>query len=575
MGKILIIKTGSTLPEMKARRGDFEDWTLARLGVAVAQGQVPTLAICFGHQLLAYALGGEVNDNPHGREYGTVEVQLAAEAAADPLLVGWAPSIRVQVAHTQSVLRAPTGALRLAWNAHDACQAFRAGPCAWGVQFHPEFDADVVRTYIDHMRPLLSAEKQDPDALRVATVDTPYGEEILKRFGRLADIYGRKKIYLWGMAGYALTSFLCGAAGSGTWLIIFRALQGMSGALIFGTGMAILTSVFPAHERGRAIGISVASVYLGLSLGPVAGGFLTQHFGWRSIFFLTVPMCLAVWTLVVVMLKGEWADAKGEKLDLAGSFIYCLALVLLIFGFSRLPEPAGLYCVLAAVMGFLLFVKMENRAASPVLDLRLFRENRVFAFSSLAALINYSATFAVGFLLSLYLQYVQGMSPQQAGLVLISQPIFMAAFSPVAGWLSDRFEAHRVASLGMALTVAGMLLLLLLKNGTPVSFVVVSLIFIGLGFALFSSPNTNAVMGSVERKYYGVASATLGTMRLTGQMLSMAITMLVMALYFGKTRITPESHDRFLLSMHTTFLIFSILCTAGVFASLARGKNQR
>jgi GMP synthase (glutamine-hydrolysing) len=236
MGKLLIIKTGSTLPEMKARRGDFEDWTLARLGasassaasqvVDVTRGeplpeyaavsgvvitgshamvtehrdwseqtarwlagavarQVPTLGICYGHQLLAYALGGEVNDNPRGREYGTVEVQLAGEAAADPLLEGWAPAIRVQVCHTQSVVRAPEGALCLAWNAHDACQTFRAGPCAWGVQFHPEFDADVVRTYIDYMRPLLAAEKQDPDALRAATVDTPYGEELLKRFAKL------------------------------------------------------------------------------------------------------------------------------------------------------------------------------------------------------------------------------------------------------------------------------------------------------------------------------------------------------------------------------------------------------
>jgi MFS family permease len=306
----------------------------------------------------------------------------------------------------------------------------------------------------------------------------------------------------------------------------------------------------------------------------VAGGLLTQHFGWRSIFMLIVPMCLVVWGLVFGKLKGEWADAQGEKFDLPGSFIYCLSLVTLIFGFSRLPAMVGIYCVGVAFIGFLLFVKLEMRAAFPVLDLRLFKENRIFAFSSLAALINYSATFAVGFLLSLYLQYVQGMSPQKAGLVLIAQPIFMAAFSPLAGKLSDRFEAHMVASLGMALTVVGMLLLLLLHSGTPIPFIVVSLIFIGFGFALFSSPNTNAVMSSVTKEFYGVASATLGTMRLTGQMLSMAITMLVMALYIGKAKITPASQNQFLLAMHTTFLIFSMLCTAGVFASLARGKSR-
>ncbi|NTV52483.1 MAG: MFS transporter [Candidatus Firestonebacteria bacterium] len=416
------------------------------------------------------------------------------------------------------------------------------------------------------------------DALGLNWVATAYllsAAMFLLPFGKLADIFGRKKVYMWGMAIYAVTSFLCGTASSGLMLVVFRVFQGLGGAMIFGTGMAILTSVFPPHERGQAIGISVSSVYLGLSLGPVAGGFLTQHLGWRSIFFLTVPMCFAVWVLVFWKLKGEWADAKNEKFDLPGSLVYSLALVSLIFGFSRLPAMEGVYCVAMAFIGFLLFVKLETRAKFPVLDLRLFKENRIFAFSSLAALINYSATFAVGFLLSLYLQYVQGMSPQQAGLVLISQPIFMAAFSPLAGRLSDRFEAHLVASLGMALTVVGMLLLLLLKTGTSVPFIVVSLIFIGFGFALFSSPNTNAVMGSVTRQFYGVASATLGTMRLTGQMLSMAITMLVMALYFGKTKITPLLHARFLLSMHTTFLIFSVLCTLGVFASLARGRNRK
>jgi EmrB/QacA subfamily drug resistance transporter len=415
------------------------------------------------------------------------------------------------------------------------------------------------------------------DALGMNWVATAYllaAAMFLLPFGKLADIYGRKKIYTWGIGLYTVTSFLCGTATSGFMLIVFRVFQGIAGAMIFGTGMAILTSVFPPQERGQAFGISVASVYLGLSLGPVAGGFLTQHLGWRSIFFIIVPMCLAVFILVLWKLKGEWAEAKGERLDLAGSVVYSLALVTLIFGFSRLPSMLGACCIGAALLGFILFVKMENQCAAPVLDLTLFKNNRVFAFSSLAALINYSATFAVGFLLSLYLQYVQGLSPQKAGMVLISQPLFMAMFSPLAGRLSDRIEARIVASIGMGLTVLGMLLLLLLDAETPLPLVVVSLIFIGLGFALFSSPNTNAVMGSVERRYYGVASAALGTMRLTGQMLSMAITMLVMALYFGKSPITPESHGRFILSMHTIFVIFSLLCAAGVFASLARGVRS-
>ncbi len=415
------------------------------------------------------------------------------------------------------------------------------------------------------------------DALGMNWVATAYllaAAMFLLPFGKLADMHGRKKVYTWGIGLYTLMTFLCGVATSGFMLILFRVLQGISAAMIFGTGMAILTSVYPPQERGQALGISISSVYLGLSVGPVAGGFLTQHFGWRSIFFILIPLGLAVLFLVLAKLKGEWTGAQGETFDWAGSVVYCLSLATLIFGFSRLPAMLGVYCVVVAILGFMRFVKMESQCAEPVLELSLFRENRVFAFSSLAALINYSATFAVGFLLSLYLQYIQGLSPQKAGLVLISQPLFMAAFSPLAGRLSDKIEARLVATLGMALTVVGMLMLLVLGAHTSLPFIVVCLIFIGLGFALFSSPNTNAIISAVERRYYGVASATLSTMRMTGQMLSMAITMLIMALYFGKTPITPELHGRFLQSMHTTFVVFSVLCLIGVFASLIRGKQR-
>lgn len=409
----------------------------------------------------------------------------------------------------------------------------------------------------------------------VATVYLLAAAVFLLPFGRLADMIGRKKIYTWGLLTYTLGSLLCGLAGSGAGLIGFRAVQGLGGAMIFGTAVAILSSVFPAQERGRVLGISVSSTYLGLCLGPVIGGFLTQHFGWRSVFWINLPIGLLLFLLVKWKLKGEWAEAKGERFDLTGSALYGLSMVALIYGFSRLPGWTGAVCLLAASLGFWVFVRWEQGTPQPVLQVELFSRNRVFAFSSLAALINYSATFAVGFLLSLYLQYVRGLSPRDAGMVLIVQPVFMAALSPLAGRLSDRIEARTVASAGMALTAAGMLLLLLLDGRTPLWFVLVSLAFMGFGFALFSSPNTNAVMGSVAKRSYGVASATLGTMRLTGQMLSLAISVLVMALYFGQAPITPASHVRFLASMHTAFLVFSILCAAGVWASLARGTEQR
>jgi MFS family permease len=218
------------------------------------------------------------------------------------------------------------------------------------------------------------------------------------------------------------------------------------------------------------------------------------------------------------------------------------------------------------------FVRWESGLRQPLLHMDLFRRNRVFALSNLAALINYSATAAVGFLLSLYLQYIKGLSPQQAGLVLIAQPIVQAAFSPLTGRLSDKLESRLVASAGMALTTIGLTLLIFLGNGTPYWYIVLSLISLGFGFALFSSPNTNAVMGAVERRWYGVASATVGTMRTIGMMLSLGIATLIFALQIGRVQITPEYYGAFLASVRIAFSIFAAACFGGIFASLARGK---
>ena len=413
------------------------------------------------------------------------------------------------------------------------------------------------------------------DAIELGWVAMAYllaAAMFLVPFGRMADIYGRKRIFTCGILIFTIASILLAMANSGIMLISFRALQGIGGAMIFGTGVAILTSVFPAEERGKVLGINVASVYLGLSLGPFLGGFLTQHFGWRSIFWANVPLGFIVLTFIFWKLKGEWAEAKGEKFDIIGSGIYSFMLVAIMYGISLLPEMLGVWLILVGVLGVVAFVKWEMKVASPVLDISLFRNNTVFAFSNLAALVNYSATFAVGFLLSLYLQYIKGFSPQSAGIVLISAPVIQAIFSPLAGRLSDRIEPRIVASAGMALTVIGLALFAFLSEGTSLGFIVGSLVILGFGFALFSSPNANAVMSSVEKRFYGVASATMGTMRLTGQMLSMGMVMLIFALYIGRVQVTPEYYSLFLRSVNSMFIIFAVLCFGGIFASLLRGK---
>jgi MFS family permease len=245
-----------------------------------------------------------------------------------------------------------------------------------------------------------------------------------------------------------------------------------------------------------------------------------------------------------------------------------------MYGFSLLPVRTGLIMILVGISCLFAFVLWEMRVDSPVLNLRLFQKNMVFAFSNLAALINYSATFAVGFLLSLYLQYIKGFNPQNTGLILVSQPLVMTLFSPFAGKLSDRIEPRLVASVGMTLTAIGLSLLTLLGETTSVEYILASLLLLGFSFALFSSPNANAIMSSVEKRFYGVASATLGTMRLIGQMLSMGIAMLVFALLIGRIQITPEYYPHFLQSIQLTFSIFVVMCICGVFASLARGKMR-
>ena len=415
------------------------------------------------------------------------------------------------------------------------------------------------------------------DAVTLSWVATAYllaAAVFLVPFGRFADIFGRKLIFRTGIIIDAIGSILCATAGSGIWLIVFRALQGLGGAMIFGTGVAIVTSVFPPKERGRALGINVAATYTGLSVGPLAGGLFTQYLGWQGIFFFNAFLGLIITAFAFWKLKGEWADARGEKFDLSGALIYSVSLVAIIYAFSVFPALWGLWLILVAVGAAVIFVRWEMNQKYPVLKIELFRNNIVFAFSNLAALINYSATFAVSFLLSLYLQYIKGFTPEKAGLILIAQPVMMAVFSPLAGILSDRVEPLVVASIGMALTTAGLVMLIFVSTDTSISFIIASLLVLGLGFGFFSSPNTNAVMGSVERKFYGVASGMLGTMRLTGQAFSLGISLLLFALFIGRVQITPQYFPLFLKSMKAAFIIMAALCFLGIFASIARGRTR-
>jgi len=394
-------------------------------------------------------------------------------------------------------------------------------------------------------------------------------------FGRLADILGRKKIFSAGLLLFSFSSALVIFCHTLVSLITVRIIQGISSAMFFSTSLAIISSVFPPGERGRAMGINITAVYLGLSAGPVIGGFLTRYLGWRSIFLVLIPVGLVAFFMISRKIKGDWAEAKGDKFDTTGAVLYAVSIATFMFGFSKLPDFYGWVFAGAGMLTGILFLVFERYVPDPLFSVSDFIRNRVFAFSSAAALIHYAATSATGFFLSLYLQYILGFDVRMAGLILISQPVLMMIISPFAGRLSDKYNPGVIASAGMALTAAGLIALCFVTAGTGPGQIIFLLIVMGSGFGLFSSPNSNAIMSSVEKSRLGVASGVVGTMRMTGQMISMGIAMMILAVFIGNKPISPDTHNEFISGMRTGFLIFSALCILGIFASLARNNKLK
>jgi len=438
--------------------------------------------------------------------------------------------------------------------------------------FLTPFDGSAVNVAL----PTIGAEFH-MDAISLSWVATAYllsSVLFLVPFGKIADIYGRKKVFLSGISVFAVTSFFMTMVPDAGSLVAIRVVQGLGSSMIYGTTLAILTSVYSPGERGRALGIYITSVYLGLTLGPFIGGVLTEFLGWRSIFYINIPIAVIAILLVLTRLEGEWAECKGESFDLTGSILYGIALVAVMYGFSELPSAWAVALIALGLVLAIAFIRFEQRQQCPVLNMRIFSESRVFTFSSIAALINYSATYAVSFLVSLDLQYTRNFSAEYAGLILVAAPIVQAVVSPAAGRLSDRFDPGAIASVGMAISALGLILLVFLSVSTPLWYIVMALAILGLGFGLFSSPNTNAIMSAVEKRYYGVASGIVGTMRLFGQMLSMGIATMIFAIVIGRVEITQENIPAFVTGVHYAFILFTVLCIVGIFASLIRTERR-
>jgi EmrB/QacA subfamily drug resistance transporter len=393
-------------------------------------------------------------------------------------------------------------------------------------------------------------------------------------FSKLSDVLGIKKVFIIGMIIFAAAGTAAIFSNSISMLITCRVVQGISGACIWGNCQSMVTAAYPAKERGRALGITVAAYFISSSAAPYLGGLLTDHFGWRTIFIAAIPISLAVFLLILWNIRGDWIESRESKIDYSGSVIYGVSLIALIYGFSELPGVPGLTATPVGIIGIALFLWWEGRTQNPILDVKIFRSNRIFIFSNLTALVCYCATFSLLFLMSLYLQYIKGFSAEHAGLILIAQPVMQFAFSPITGRLSDRMDPRIVVSIGLTMTCLGLFSFVFLASDTSLIQVIIALMVIGVGLAFFQSPNINATMSSVEPKYYNIASATTVTMRTVGQTLSMGITMTVMAVIIGGAVITAANYPQFLSSARIILGINTALCLIGLFLSLARGRAQ-
>ncbi len=391
-------------------------------------------------------------------------------------------------------------------------------------------------------------------------------------FGRLADIKGRRKVYTCGLVGISIMTIACALSTNFLVFIFARFFQGVAMAMIFGTSMALLVSCCNPENRGKTIGFSGAFVYTGVSVGPFIGGFITDYLGWRMIFWFTAVMLITNLSLIY-RVREDWYGAKNQKFDFLGAVIYVAMVILFLYGLSDWTRHQFVhYMPFAALILFLLFIWREKNSPSPLLNLSLFK-NTVFAMSNLAALIHYSATFAIGFVLSLYLQVVRGMDASTAGMFLLIQPCLMAILSPRAGALSDKFSPRIIASLGMFIMMVNLFILSFIHENTDLYFICVILMFIGIGFALFSAPNNNAIMGAVKKEVYGVASSILAVMRLIGQALSMALVTLILSICVADV-LSVNYTASLLNSFDYIFKLFGFLCILALIASLMRGKKN-
>ncbi|GAA0784134.1 MFS transporter [Marinobacterium sediminicola] len=389
--------------------------------------------------------------------------------------------------------------------------------------------------------------------------------------GRIADMIGRKKVFLCGLLLFALSSLVVIWVSHIGWLLLMRLLQGIGGAMVFGTGMAIVSQVFAQHGRGMALGLTSTSVYLGLTCGPPIGGWLTEWWNWHAVFVAPLPLTVLCAVLVAIHVR-ETQRQHDQKLDWVGSLLFIVASSLLFVGLSELP---GLMGGLLALTGLLLlagFIYQQEHCPYPLIRPRRMVQNLTFFRSIQASFLMYAANYPLQFLLSLYLQYIRGLSPAEAGQLMLLQAMMMAILAPLAGRLSDRMEPRIPATLGCVLFAIGFLILALLDQQSGLTQVVIALLVMGTGFGLFSSPNNNGALSVVPHDKLSIASSLLNISRTLGNMLGMAVVVFLFNLLIGNAQLVPEQFPALMRLLEIAFILCSGYALIAAWRSWSRGK---
>jgi EmrB/QacA subfamily drug resistance transporter len=406
---------------------------------------------------------------------------------------------------------------------------------------------------------------------------------MLLSFGRLGDLRGHRPIYLAGFFGFILSSVLCGLAPSTFGLVVFRGLQALGAAMLSANSPAILTKSFPASQRGQALGLQATMTYLGLTVGPSLGGWLTDQFSWRAVFYINIPVGLLALALSWRFVPRDAQRSTSERFDLPGAVIFMAGLVALLLGLNQghnwgwtsLPI-LGLLAAALALLG--LFIWVELRSPHPMLDLRLFN-NRLFSATTGAAVLNYICVYTIIFIMPFYLIQARDFSASQAGLLLTAMPITMAILAPLSGTLSDKIGARLPSTFGMLAIAAGLFLLSRLGPNSSHSQIVLSLAAAGVGIGVFISPNTSALMGAAPRNRQGVAAGVMATARNVGMVLGIGFAGAVFTTILSRSSqsetlaIFPAAQAAFLAAIAVAALGALVSVTRGSPATV--GARQR